>query len=120
MNLYEEIIRDLKRRRENGETQQQIASKAGISRVHVCTLLSGKSKTEKMELETFLKLFPKATIILTGDSPVIHAPRNNGIVTGVNHGNVSGDCYQLVCKKILADDSLSAEEKVKFMKTLEK
>ena len=95
-------------------TQQEIADRAGLTNQHINNLLSGKRKVESMKLETLLKLFPNAQIKL--ERPQIAG--DNAIQVQGNV-NVKGDDSAVV-DKILNDDTLSAEEKVKVLKVLKK
>jgi len=113
MSIYEEIRQALIQEWRNGATQQEIADRAGLTNQHINNLLSGKRKVESMKLETLFKLFPGATIKL--DRPQIAG--DNAVQI---QGNVSIAEESTVIDKILNDDTLSAEEKVKVLKVLKK
>ena len=116
----DKILRYLRSRWEAGETQQQIANSTGISRSYLCEILSGKAGVDRITVGTINKLFPKATLQLEGDAAVISAPRNSGNVIGINNGTMESDCLSGVMNKILATEDLTAEEKVKVLKVLQK
>lgn len=92
MDVIQEIEKALKETYSSGLTQHEMAKKLGISQVHVGRLLSGKSKVEKMELDTLLKLFPNAQIILNAESatsgnysPIVKGKQSVGINNGTIH-----------------------------------
>lgn len=113
MNIYEEIRQALIREWRNGATQQEIADRAGLTNQHINNLLSGKRKVESMKLETLFKLFPRAIIKL--ERPLIAGDHAVQV-----QGNVSIAEDSAIIDKILNDDTLSAEEKVKVLKVLKK
>jgi len=115
MNIYEEIRAALVRKWRSGETQQEIADRAGLTNQHINNLLSGKRKVESMKLETLFKLFPNAEIKL--DRTQIAG--DNAIQVGGNL-TVAGRDDSAVTDKILNDDTLTAEEKIKVLKVLKK
>lgn len=114
MTIYEEIRAALIREWRGGATQQEIADRAGLTNQHINNLLSGKRKVESMKLETLLKLFPHAEIKL--ERPQIAG--DNAIQVQGNVSVKSDD--SAVVDKILNDDTLSDEEKVKVLKVLKK
>lgn len=66
MNIFEEIRSALRRKYEEGMTQQEIAEYSGLSRGHVCKLLNGTRSFSDVSLGNFFNLFPKAQIIING------------------------------------------------------
>ena len=104
----------------SGMTQTEIAQATGVSQSYIADLLSGKSSMENLSLKKINQLFPRAILLLSGDTVSIHANRNSGNVVGVNHGTVSQDCLAAVQNKILEAEALSDEEKVKVLKVLKK
>lgn len=114
MNIYEEIREALIREWRGGATQQEIADRAGVTNPYINNLLSGKRKVESMKLETLFKLFPRAEIKL--ERPQIAG--DNAIQV---QGNLTlGSDTSALIDKILNDDTLSDEEKVKVLKVLKK
>ena len=113
MSIYEEIRAALIREWRNGATQQEIADRAGVTNPYINNLLSGKRKVESMKLETLFKLFPRAEIKL-------ERPQIAGDYAVQVQGNVSIAEESAIIDKILNDDTLSAEEKVKVLKVLKK
>lgn len=115
MDIYKKIIEALKQEYADGATYQELASKYGISYQYLRELIVGKKPAERMSLEIFFKLFPNASVMISGEivAPVV----NNG-----NNGSITG----VVCdisearKKILASDDLTSDEKIKVLKVLEK
>ena len=116
MDIYEKIISLLKEEYAAGATYQELADKYRVSYTHIHNLLNGKRAVSGISLDFFFKLFPKATISLSGGifSPVVNNGHNSGTMAGI----VSG--MDEAINKILADETLSAEEKVKFLKVLKK
>ncbi len=114
------ILSLLLQRWRDGETQADIAKKAGISQPYLCDLISGKADVEGLTIKKLNALFPEASLNLEGDSVSIHADYNSGNVVGINHGKISTACIAAVVDKILESDELSDTEKVKVMKVLKK
>ena len=114
MTIYDEIRAAIRAEWEGGATQQEIADRANVTNPYINNLLSGKRKVESMKLETLFKLFPKAEIFLQG----AQIAGDNAIQV---QGNLSvSDIISPIIDKILNDDTLSAEEKVKVLKVLKK
>ena len=120
MDIYEKIINHLREEYSSGATYQELASKYGVSYTHIHNLLNGKRAVSGISLDFLFRLFPKAQINLHGDAVSIAAPQNRGNVVGVNHGSVATDCLSGVMNKILSTEELTAEEKVKVLKVLQK
>ena len=116
----EKIIESLRHRWQAGEPQLKIAKEAGISHAYLCELISGKNDPNGLTIKKINALFPKATLNLHGDAAVISAPRNSGNVIGINHGTMASDCLSGIMDKILSTEELTAEEKVKVLKVLQK
>ena len=119
--LAEQIINYIREEYSKGRTtQQEIATALNVDHQTINRLLSGKRSADGLTVGTFDKMFPKAKIDLTGTNAVISAPSNSGNVVGVNNGNISADCLSGVMNKILSTEELTAEEKVKVLKVLQK
>lgn len=103
----------------SGMTQTEIAQATGVSQSYIADLLSGKSSMENLSLKKINQLFPRAVLLLSGDTVSIHANRNSGNVVGVNHGTISQDCMSAIQSKILETKDLTDAEKVKFLKVLQ-
>lgn len=73
-----------------------------------------------MAVRSVIKMFPNATLNLNGDSVSISAESNSGTVVGINTGTIGADCLSAISDKILMDEDLTAEEKIKFLKFLKK
>ena len=117
MKDVQAALRD--RYNEPGMTQQQLADAAGISRSYLAELISGKCAVDGLTLKKINQLFPRASLLLSGDTVSIHANRNSGNVVGVNHGTISQDCMSAIQNKILETKDLTDAEKVKFLKVLQ-
>ena len=111
MKIYKDIQDALLEEWRKGVTQRQIADRAGLTDAYINNLLSGKRKVETMKLETLYKLFPHAEINLNGAQ-----------IAGDHATQVmnTGSDFEKTAEKILADTTLSAEEKVKFLQVLKK
>ena len=118
MDIYKQITELLKSEYDAGATYQELADKYGVSYTHMHNLLNGKRAVSGISLDFLFKLFPKATINLTGDTVSIHADYNSGNVNGVSH--VNSNCIASIFDKVLESEDLSAEEKVKFLQVLKK
>ena len=98
----------------------QIGEVAGVNASSVCQWFSGRTHT--MYESTFRRLFPHIQKYLPVDFKPFDnrggvAIINNG---GTNYGNaVAGYALSVVLKKITDSDSLTAEEKIKFIKVLQ-
>lgn len=68
MMLYDEIRNELKQKIAEGKTQDEISKQAGISRSHLCHLKNGSRSIGGMTLDTLLKLFPNAQIVLNSNT----------------------------------------------------
>ena len=110
--VYKEIQESLIAEWRRGVTQRQIADRANLTDAYINNLLSGKRKVETMKLETLFKLFPNAEINLQGAQ-----------IAGDNAFQVqlSSDSsnFEKTAEKVLNDNTLSDEEKVKFLKVLQ-
>lgn len=92
MILYDEIRKELKQKISSGKTQDEISRQAGISQSHLCHLKNGSRSIGGMTLDTFLKLFPNAQIILNAESvttgnnaPIVKGRQSVGINNGTIH-----------------------------------
>ena len=111
MKIYKEIQNRLIEEWRSGATQQEIADRANLTNAYINNLLSGKRKVETMKLETLFKLFPKAEINLNGAN----------IATDNAHQTINiGNAFEQTAEKIINDETLSAEEKIKFLRVLKK
>lgn len=109
--IYKEIQERLIAEWRKGATQREIADRANLTDAYINNLLSGKRKVETMKLETLFKLFPNAEINLHGAQ--IAGDHATQVI------NQGGD-FEKNAEKILNDETLSAEEKIKFLKVLKK
>ena len=100
-------------------TYESIGEIAGVKHSSVCQWFSGK--TGSMYETTFNRLLPHIQKYLP---PGYVQPQNNGAMVinngGTNYGNaVSNYALSIVLKKITDSESLTAEEKIKFIKVLQ-
>ena len=116
MDLYQSIIEALKKEYADGATYQRLAQKYGVSYQYLREIMLGKKPVERMSLEFFFKLFPNASVTISGGivAPVVNNGHNSGSMVGV-----AGD-MSAARKKILSSVELSSDEKIKMLKVLEK
>lgn len=124
-NILEEVKQILVDEYKAGATQAVISKKYGISRNHLTNILNGKRSLGEMRLSTFLKMFPRMSINLTGDNNVLqHGQRNaHGVAsTGGIVNQFSGSPPQKVDTilemKILKDSDICSDCKVKVLQLL--
>lgn len=121
---YSEIYQRIKDRYERGETQKEIADKAGCSHQYISKLLHGELQPGKMSLELLEKLFPGVRVVFSDEySTDIHHNTNSSIVTGdgkiVNHGNQAEETAKEFLKRVMASSEIDAETKVKLYNMLD-
>lgn len=116
MNIYQTILDELKREYAEGATYQELSEKYGVSYQYLRELIIGKKPVERMSLEMFFKLFPRATVTINGGivAPVVNNGLNSGSMVGVHNDMAEAR------RKVLAAADLTADEKIKMLKVLEK
>ena len=114
MMLYDEIRNELKQKLAEGKTQDEISKQAGISQSHLCHLKNGSRSIGGMTLDTLLKLFPNAQVILNAESatsgnysPIVKGKQSVGINNGTIH-NCEQDCNEL--KRRIQDIVMKSEK----------
>lgn len=121
MTIYDEIKEELQEKWNSGRTQHEIAEQSNLKQPYIHQLLSGSRKIENMKLETFFKLFPKASVKIHGDSVVAD---NSGVVhgvVGVNNGTVHADSSaavekfraELISEIIMLDEQVTKDQILK-------
>ena len=122
MSLSDEVYKEMKRLYEGGMTQEQVATHLHVRHGQAQKILSGTRSASGLELGTFDKMFPHASVHLYGDSVSVHADHNKGSVVGVNRGTITHerDILFEIENKILSADELTAEEKVKVLQILKR
>ena len=68
MTLSELIENALIEERKQGLKQTEMAKLHNVSQQYICRLLSGKRKCEDLTIKTVMKMFPHATLSLTGEN----------------------------------------------------
>jgi len=122
--MFDRLQRILKERRDNGETNEEIARTAEISHQHVNRLLNGSpDQFAKLQFGTILKLFPG--IVQFEDQKGGHISQNNSPGAAASIGgsaiaNFYADFRQQLMSDILNDDSICDACKVKVLKLLQK
>lgn len=105
---HKEVFAALRERNSSGETQREIAEKAGISKGYIGDLFSGRNSVEGLTIKKLNQLFPNSKLILD-------ATQHNNIT---QHSNSGADCLSHMIDRIISTDDLTAEEKVKVIKVL--
>ena len=114
MDIYKLIIDTLKKEYADGATYKELEKKYGVSRTYIHQLLHGNRPVSRLTLEFFFKLFPHATVSITGNTvaQVVNNGNNSGTMTGIGTSDPTD--------KILDSEDLTAEEKIKMIKVLKK
>lgn len=112
MSLVEQVKSAVIRERKNDATLQRISDKFHIPQSHVANLLNGKRSFGGITLDTFDRMFPRASVFLNGkDSTQSIGDNSNGniqqiganVVTNVKRDDIRD--YQLkVLQAIIALD----------------
>lgn len=125
MNLKDQILDILKKEYKAGKTQNMIAKKYNLTQTDVQRLLSGKRSVDKLSLKVFMRMFPNASINLTGDIVSVSADNNSSAFGQVN-GNISisgkttSGIPSDILKEIMSNKDLPASEKIELIKGLSK
>ena len=90
MTLDQQIESILRSEYDSGKTQQEMAETLHISQQYIQQLLSGQRKVSGLTLKILMKMFPRATLNLQGDTVIAENSGINNGVLGVNHGTVNG------------------------------
>ena len=86
MNLAEQIEDALRQQQRQGKTQTEMSALNGISQSHIQRILSNpENKIKGLKVETLMKMFPRATLNLNGDTTLTQTGTNN---VGVNNGTL--------------------------------
>jgi len=111
------IIRAVKAATADAGSEAELARKSGVNRPTLNMLSNGKTKS--ITKANWEKLLPYlAPYLKIGDNAVV--AHHNGTVNVVNGDQINAGCLSAVIDKILNDDTLSAEEKIKVIKVLKK
>ena len=104
--------------------QEDIAKSLGISRPYLNRLLNKKRPIDGITLRALMKLFPRATLHLNGDTVIAENSGVNNGVMGVNHGTVNAtgaesvEAFRDRALKILMDLDIPPDALLKVLKTL--
>ena len=86
MNLAEQIEDALRQQQRQGKTQTEMSELNGISQSHIQRILSNpETKIKGLKVETLMRMFPRATLNLNGDTSLTQNGANN---VGVNNGTL--------------------------------
>lgn len=122
--LYDEILKELQIDYNKRLTQIEMGKKYGVSQAHIGKLLTDYKNILGIKVETLQKMFPNATIY--GKSNHISSSQitnNQGLINSNNNNFLSADkdkIIQDISDKVLIDNDLSNDEKIKFMQFLRK
>ncbi len=125
MNLKDQILDILKKEYKAGKTQNMIAKKYNLTQTDVQRLLSGKRSVDKLSLKVFMRMFPNASINLTGDIVSVSADNNSSAFGQVNgdisiSGKTTSGIPSDILKEIMSNKDLPASEKIELIKGLSK
>lgn len=87
MNIIQEVENLLKAEYAEGLTQEELAARHHVRQQQIQHLLSGKRSVAGLSLETFSKMFPHATVSLTGDVRQTNAGQSGGVSAQAINGN---------------------------------
>jgi|GEM_PF-6046268 len=82
-----EITEHLRELYGGGMTQEEMARLTGISRPYIANILNGKQQVKNASVDLLLKVFPRATVSLTGDVRQTNAGQSGGINAQAVNGN---------------------------------
>lgn len=120
MSLSEQVFREMKRLYDGGMTQVEVAVHCHIKHGQAQKILSGTRSASGLELGTFDKMFPNATVNLYGDKVSIRTDLNCSSGVEEKRGTLSPDCISAVIDIIMASEALTSDEKVKVFNVLKK
>ena len=105
--------------------QEEIAKSLGISRPYLNRLLNKKRPIDGITLRALMKLFPRATLHLNGDTVIAENSGVNNGVMGVNNGTVNGgsqtssaDAFRSKAIAAMIDLDIPADALREVLKTL--
>ena len=107
-DIDDQILDIFRAEYDRGFTQQEIAAKHHTTQGQIQSLLSGKRQVAGLTLGTIMKMFPGATLVLSGDPDDFDA---NSTVSDWRH---------IALQKILETEELNDAEKIKVVKVLKK
>lgn len=87
MNIIQQVEALLREEYHSGRTQSEIAENHHVNQQQIHYLLSGKRSVAGLSLETFCKMFPRATVNLTGDVNTATADRGSTAIANAGQGN---------------------------------
>jgi len=126
MNLAEQIESLLRSEYDSGETQKEMATRTGITQPHIHRILSDPKKILGISVKTLMKMFPRATLNLTGSNVIADNSGTNHGVVGVNNGTVNGaspssasaEDFRNKALRVLCDLEIPPDALVKVLKTI--
>lgn len=104
MNLAEQIEDALRQQQRQGKTQTEMSELNGISQSHIQRILSNpETKIKGLKVETLMRMFPRATLNLTGDGNNTIIASNVKVNTqSINSGAAPGSAEQARARIIAA------------------
>lgn len=104
MSLSDEVFKEMKRLYDGGMTQEQVAAHCHIRHSQAQRILSGTRSTCGLELGTFDKMFPNASVCLYGNG-IMQTASNVNVKNGsVNSISIQHDTASVekIRSKIIA------------------
>ena len=102
MRLIQSVANCLAAEKSSGQTNQEIANKHKVATSYITNLLNHKRSIGGITLATLEKMFPAATVNLTGD---IHQEANGNTNSHINQtaGLIAEDRSEVLRGKIILD-----------------
>jgi len=92
----------------DGKTQQEVGDKLNISRSYIQSLMTGRRRYGGITVEYLDKMFPRASLNLTGTGNITQVASNvrvqNGSVNSIQHGKTAEQFRQEAIMKMLELD----------------
>lgn len=92
----------------DGKTQQEVGDKLNISRSYIQSLMTGRRRYGGITVEYLDKMFPRATLNLTGTGNIMQVASNvrvqNGSVNSIQNGKTAEQFRQEAIMKMLELD----------------
>ena len=87
MNIIQQVESVLREEYRKGKTLEEIAATHNVKHQQIQCLLAGTRSAAGLRLETFCKMFPRATVNLTGDVNTATADRGATAIANAGSNN---------------------------------
>jgi len=108
MTLAETVREIIDSEHRSGLTQQKIADRHNVSRSYIQSLLTGRCPYEGITLDSLSRMFPRASLNLTGTGNITQVASNvrvqNGSVNSIQQGKTAEQFRQEAIMKMLELD----------------